>query len=586
MAWNATHLENVLRDLRRFGSDSTLIECKRAGNGVHDDTLESIAAFANMPEGGTLLLGVEENANFRVTGVDDPASMESDVANRVRQAIKPAPMLNFFPVSLSGRVVLVVEVVPLLPSQKPALFQKKAYLRQSDGDYVMNSNDLRMIHIAALHDRELVHHDVTILKGTSTSELDPNLVEEYLRTVREKNARVATITNDAQLLQVTHVTDSEGQLRLGGLYAMGFLPEAMFPSLTATAAVRVPEDGTGVRTRDLQDFGGPIPILLEETMEWVRKNTVEERAYVESGHMERRTEFPMAAIRELLANAFVHRDLSPQTVDVGKRVEIRILPDRLIIKSPGGLRGLSKAQLESADLTKVAVNQRVYEMTKCLNTSDGQPIIEGEGGGIPVVYNAMRAAGKPDPRFFDNGVEFTVQLLRASRYDKEETAWLDSLDAKMSWMQKEILIGLRRGETWSLSMALKEFNRTREWDVRRAIDGLLELRIIRESEGVLALEAGSLAHSETDARNPQRPSDKEEPEDRLDVAPLGRNSATIYEAIIAGHDTVKAIAKTTGLKEGQVRYSLKRLLEAEVITMLGGQGVRGTRYVTREQGGS
>ncbi|MGX1738843.1 ATP-binding protein [Corynebacterium flavescens] len=80
-------------------------------------------------------------------------------------------------------------------------------------------------------------------------------------------------------------------------------------------------------------------------------------------------------------------------------MEIRVLRDRLIIKSPGGLKELSTAQLESTDLTKSAVNQRVYEIAKCLETPDGRPIIEGEGGGIPEVYHAMRVAGKPDPRF-------------------------------------------------------------------------------------------------------------------------------------------------------------------------------------------
>jgi len=108
-------------------------------------------------------------------------------------------------------------------------------------------------------------------------------------------------------------------------------------------------------------------------MEWVRDNLAEERAYTADGHTESRPELPMSAVRELLANAFVHRDLGPNTVGTGKRVEIRVLRDRLIIKSPGGLKGLSTAQLESTDLTKSAVNQRVYEIAKCLETPDGRP---------------------------------------------------------------------------------------------------------------------------------------------------------------------------------------------------------------------
>ncbi|MGX1738844.1 hypothetical protein ACWIB8_06715 [Corynebacterium flavescens] len=172
----------------------------------------------------------------------------------------------------------------------------------------MNDNDLRMIDIAALHASEQLHYETKILEGTNSAELDEGLLSNFLHNVRRRNARVAKIVDDARLLQITNVTDDEGQLRMGGLYAMGLLPEATLPSLTATAAVRVSRDGSGVRPRNLKDFGGPIPLLLDETMEWVRDNLAEERAYTADGHMESRPELPMSAVRELLANAFVHRD--------------------------------------------------------------------------------------------------------------------------------------------------------------------------------------------------------------------------------------------------------------------------------------
>lgn len=68
-----------------------------------------------MPEGGTLILGVEERADFQVLGVRDPAKLESGIADKVRQSIKPAPFLSFDHVSVEETTVLVVEVVPLSP---------------------------------------------------------------------------------------------------------------------------------------------------------------------------------------------------------------------------------------------------------------------------------------------------------------------------------------------------------------------------------------------------------------------------------------------------------------------------------------
>ncbi|WP_080792409.1 ATP-binding protein [Corynebacterium pacaense] len=576
MTWNAKSLARILRDLRRFGSDNTAIECKRAGNGAKDDTFETIAAFANMPEGGTLLLGIEENANFRVSGVSDAHNVESRIANTTRQAIVPAPLLTFVHIEIEGKTVLVIDVTALSPEFKPARFKNKAYLRQSDGDYVMNENDLRMIEIAALHAHDHVHYDMEIQAGTSAAELDSTLLKQYLNSARRKNDRVAKIADDGQLLQITGVTDSNGQLRMCGLYTMGYLPEEKFPSLAATAAVRVPHNDLGVRTRNLRDFGGPVPLLLEETMDWVRDNISEERAYSADGHMESRPEFPMSAVREILANAFVHRDLGPNTVDAGKRVEIRVLHDRLIIKSPGGLKGLSIAQLESSDLAKVAVNQRVYEIAKRLETSDGRPIIEGEGGGIQEVYHAMRMAGKPDPLFFDNGVAFTVNLLRANRYDGEEQEWLRTIPGPLSWIKKEILVGLFRGETWARSKAVKEFIRVAPQDVFRDIEEMIRAGLVDETDGELRLVS--------DREPPRETEPTVEALTMADVRALGPNTEAVYRSITAGNDTVLRMTNNTELSEGQVRYALGQLIDANLVSMMGGRGRRGTRYEVNGEG--
>ena len=67
---------------------------------------------------------------------------------------------------------MVVEVTPLMPTEKPARFKNKAYLRQADGDYQMNSNDLKMLELSALTASQQTHFDFQIVQGTDTSVLD------------------------------------------------------------------------------------------------------------------------------------------------------------------------------------------------------------------------------------------------------------------------------------------------------------------------------------------------------------------------------------------------------------------------------
>ena len=113
-------------------------------------------------------------------------------------------------------------------------------------------------------------------------------------------------------------------------------------------------------------------------------------------------------VREIIANALVHRNLGPYTLGLGKSVQMRILPDRLVIESPGGVIGLSIHQLESSEHAQAAVNQRLYNIVRHLRTPDGAQVIEGEGGGIREVLELARAYQLPKPQFINTGVKFKV----------------------------------------------------------------------------------------------------------------------------------------------------------------------------------
>ena len=113
--------------------------------------------------------------------------------------------------------------------------------------------------------------------------------------------------------------------------------------------------------------------------------------------METVSELPLNAIRELLANALVHRDLGPNTLGTGKQVQVRLTDRSLFIQSPGGLRGVSLSQLESVEHAQAAVNQRLYHIAKRLTTQNGASIIEGEGGGIREVFRTTKQRGLRDP---------------------------------------------------------------------------------------------------------------------------------------------------------------------------------------------
>lgn len=573
MSWDAERLAETIRELRAFGDDMTLVECKAAAGGVPENLGETLSAFANMPQAGAIILGVSERKGFEVTGIENPAAMQKAIASVNRSSVDPAPQLEFFHHMIEDKHVVVVEVIPLMPTEKPARFKNKAYLRQADGDYQMNANDLKMLELSALTASQQTHFDFQIVHGTDTSVLDSEVLEDFVGSVRQSRTRLSRINDDSQLLQIANVTDNRGNLRLGGLYALGYLPQSVEPALGATVAVRLAR-GEGVgRHKNLKEIEGPLPVMLVEIMNWVRQNSDTVSRYTESGHLVDEPEFPPSAIREVLANALVHRDLGP-SVEVGKKVEVRITEKMLVVVSPGGLRGLSVSQLESPELTKAPVNKRLYEIARYLRTPDGERVIEGEGGGVQEILSATREARLPKPQFIDNGITFKVLFPRGSRFSDTENQWLEELQRqrkrRLVPIEEDLLVNLRSQGGATLQRIVQMYTPLGERACRRMLDRLSDAEFLSYEDGVY-FAVGENNRSEAKAR-------RKSFDERI-LRSLGKNVPRVYEAIGShGSVTMKELQVRTSLSPAQVRYALDPLLAEGYVVMVGGQGRKATVY--------
>lgn len=565
--WSEGKLERVLAELRAFGDDTTLVECKTAEGGLPEDIGKTLAAFANMPQTGTILFGISQARNFFITGVTHPAQLEKALVSANRNSVDPAPQLEICHVRTASGTVMVVEIQPLLPGEKPALYRGKPYLRQADGNYVMNSNDLKVFALAALSEAERVQPDFEILPGTSIEMLEQPAVEAYIASIRAGRSRLSAIEDKNRILQIANVCDEGGNLRLAGLYALGFLPQATEPALGATAAVRTPGWEERGRLQNLVELEGPIPAMLDEGVDWILRNTNTASVYGEDGHMSDSPEFPPRALREIIANALVHRDLGA-SLGVGKKVEIRITPKMVIIKNPGGLKGVTVEQLESSVLAKAAVNRRLYEIARNLRTRDGKRVIEGEGGGIAEVISALREARCAAPRFIDSGVEFTVILPRGPRFNEEEMQWLQTFSENLAPLEEDLLVMLRDFGELSVTRVERTYSELSHAACKRMLGHLEDIGAIRVEGGVI-----SLAETLPVDAPPALPTGL--------LEGLGPNAPAVYKKISAqGSATVRDLSAGTGLSDNQVRYALQSLLKEGLIVMNGRQGVRSTTYET------
>ena len=292
-------LTEALARLELEGGDCLEIEAKTFSEYSHAALGPTLSAFANLPGGGTILLGVSEKP-VSVVGVEHPRDLKQALVSQARQGFSSEIAVDVYDFDLDGKTVVVANVQEAPVNGKPCRWKETgwAYLRQYDGDYRMSLQEEQQLLLRHERPRE----DSAPVPGTSAGSLD---------------------------------------------------------------------DGHG---RDVH-------------------------------------EYPLVAVRELIANALVHRDLSEPALSKG--IEIRLLRDRMIISNPGGLWGLSVDQLGTRD-GKSAVNEYLYNICTFATDGEGRRVIEGLGSGIREVRRALHDADMEPVRFQDTGVRFTALLPRGA----------------------------------------------------------------------------------------------------------------------------------------------------------------------------
>ena len=578
----------MIDNLREQQGDLTDCEVKRGLGGV-PTVGPTLSAFGNMPSGGTIIVGLDESQRFAATGVDDLAAMRHGIAAQARAAVAPPVTVTFDDYLVDGERVLVCDVSGLPIQHRPCRYQKRAYLRQADGDYMMSEADLDLIEDrkrrAAADHTMWSTDDARPVPGSGLDDLDDQLVDDLLRTSRARNARHRG-TPDDLVLRDLGVTTSTGELTVAGAYVIGRYPQRFVPSWSVTAAVQLPP-GSESRTRDLTHIEGPLPAMLAELNEWVARNIHTTIVYRPDGNAFNEAELPAVAVRELTANALVHRDLGPYTR--GKAISVRLTGDKLIIWSPGGLRGITTAQLGQPG-GRNAVNPSVYRLCERLSLPSGDRVIEAEGGGIREARRRTADAGLRPITFSDTGVSFTAIVSRNHLLSQADMAWLatNARDHDLTQTQRVILASMSHGQEWTNKMVRDEFDRIDSRDAQVLLQDLAARNLaetVGERGGTHYRISPTLPPAADGVITIVTPSDQQVLDFSVEAsatdhepvrATSPRPAATNYDAVLAeiratGPSTVEALAGSTGLSERQVRYALHRLAHDGSVSNNGGR---------------
>ncbi len=391
--------------MRAHGGDLPAVEVKSAVGGLPESLTETMCAFANLPGGGIIILGLDERSGFSPVALANTASLAAGLANRARQSFDPPLHVMTEVERFEDGDIVVARISELAVSAKPCVVKRsgKAYLRFADGDYTLSQLEVD----GFIANRTRPRFDEADVAGAASDDLDRQRVEDFVATARRADRRLATITDDADLLVKTGVLTRGGIPTVAGLLALGQYPQQFLPHCSIRAAVHADDASPTVRALDSATFTGPVAAMLEDATAWVARNSryriVADPA---TGRVREILDPPPIAVRELVANAILHRDLAEWASS--RSIDLRITGGSLRITNPGGLYGITVDRLGVHPLTS-ARNRRLIEICKFVRTTDGN-VVEALASGIPATIAALRDADASEPTFFDQGLAFTVIL--------------------------------------------------------------------------------------------------------------------------------------------------------------------------------
>lgn len=410
-------LVSDVRELIAKG-EGAKIEFKR--DDVRAENLaKELVSFANM-NGGVVLLGVEDDGDISGTSRKDLQAWLMDTV--IRRYIAPQILPDYEEVSIEGKVVAVVTVHQGM--------SKPYVVKQNDREdiYLRMGNTCQPAtreQMGRLYDLGgLLATDKLPVYGASFADLDKRRCADYFDNINrtDNSSQEEPGSDDTRLIDWLMHRDlmrplpasNDAVCTIGGLVLFGKHPARRLPQASIRLTVYPGADKSVDSLLD-EDLSTPFvglrssdgtsdvePSIPSRVMEYLRPHISRER--VEGMHRKRQWDYPEAAIRELVVNAFAHRDWTRNT-----DIEIGIYNNRMEVISPGALpNGMT--------IEKLKAGQRVPRNNNIINVLRDYGLMEHQGMGIRLtVIPSMLKHNKVEPEF-----EATEDLFKVTLKKKPE----------------------------------------------------------------------------------------------------------------------------------------------------------------------
>lgn len=406
---NEAQVKDIVERALTLSSETNQVEFKDSRSGYPNDTWRNVSSFSHRPGGGYIVFGVAEDRStgkvkFRVVGAGDISTIQERVSNLCGNEMNIVIRPEYFILGFDARSVLVV-YIPECPDQfKPCYYKPQgmpngAYIRDGNTGRKITDEEMRRF----LDNAKLSKFDASKAPDTSLGDLSMKKVYELLVRMGQRTQRAATYKEiEFELLKNLGIAE---QFDDGNFPTVaGFLIFAKSAPQSKRAFNRykircVRYKGSNVTTEiiDSADIDGTLDEQIDDMQKFILRNIRKSAEIVGTKRVEK-YEYPEKAIREIIANAVIHRDYKITET----YTQVNIFEDRIEVFNPGCLSpGVTVENIRDAQVSR---NEIIAARLKDLD------YLEEYGRGIDIVFNEMEKWDLLPPIFKNTTNSFRVIL--------------------------------------------------------------------------------------------------------------------------------------------------------------------------------
>lgn len=393
-------------------SESPAVEFKDARGGLPNGLWKTITSFSLRRGGGIIVFGIKEDRlaqAIEVVGLTEIAELQESLSNYFNDKLANIGRPNYDLLDYEGHRILVLKVDEVSDDLKPPYYKelglpRGACIRDGITDRTITDEEMkRFIRNSSL----VFKFDKNPAPGTNLATLSEDKITAFLEKSAQRAGRAAAdnTPSDRNLLNVSIATDTTGQVipTVAGFLIFSSSPpqDVQAFSRLIIRCVRYSGSDAASQIIDKQDVIGTLDEQIDAVYTFILRN-IARKAQIVGSQRKESYEYPEEAVREIVANAVIHRDYTITET----YTQINIFADRIEVSNPGNLPpGVTISNIKEAQFSR---NEVIASILRDLD------FLEEYGRGIDIVFSKMEEYGLLPPLFKNTANSFKVILLGES----------------------------------------------------------------------------------------------------------------------------------------------------------------------------